>query len=640
MKPTAFSLFTLLTRSFAPALLAFALLSTPATAQSENSIDPVDLETFMDGLMAAHLESHHIPGAALAIVQGDRILLAKGYGYADLKARTPVDPERTLFRPGSTSKLVTWTAVMQLVEQGRLDLNADVNAYLDFPIPATFPEPITLAHLLAHTPGFEDIGEGLFVLSADELLTLEAYLKRHLPARVFPPGQVSAYSNYGTALAGYIVQRVTGEPFESYVEKHIFEPLGMTASTFRQPLPAQLAPHLAGGYFYDNGVYRTGGFEFISATPAGAMSAPALDMARFMMAHLQNGRLGDARILQEETAQRMHSQLFTPDPRLDGMAHGFMTMTVNGRRILHHAGDTPLFHTGLFLVPEEGVGLYVSYNALGGALVRDALFRAFMDRYFPASFTPVNPPADAAQRAAQYVGEYHAARANYTTIEKVLQLLQPTLVQLTDEGTVRIFIGGRAETYAEVEPGFFRHSERQDRLLFQKDAAGRIWLHFNDFTPFTSYKAPWYATFSFTGLLVGGALLMTLLSTFGWVVAFAARRGAGRSPFIAGLARWTAGLFGVALAAFLLMLMGVLGDIHPDYGVPRIFFGEPPLLSALLLLPTAIALFALGMAFFTVLSWLRRYWGWFSRLHYTALTLLALGVVWVLWHWNFLAFML
>ncbi|MCS6827115.1 MAG: beta-lactamase family protein [Caldilinea sp.] len=634
----AFSLCTLLTRSLAPALLLFALLFTSVRAQSESPIDPVDLEVFMDGLMAAHLESHHIPGATLVIVQGDKILLAKGYGYADLKARTPVDPERTLFRPGSTSKLVTWTAVMQQVEQGNLDLDTDVNAYLDFPIPATFPEPITLAHLLSHTPGFEDIGEGLFVLSADELLTLEAYLKQHLPARVFPPGQVSAYSNYGTALAGYIVQRVTGEPFESYVEKHIFEPLGMAASTFRQPLPTQLAPHLSDGYFYNNGVYRTGGFEFISATPAGAMSAPATDMARFMMAHLQNGRLGEARILEEETVRRMHSRLFTPDPRLDGMAHGFMTMTVNDRRILHHAGDTLLFHTGLYIAPEEGVGLYVSYNALGGALVRDALFRAFMDRYFPSSPAPVNPPADAAQRAVQYVGEYHAARANYTTMEKALQLLQPTLVQLTDEGALRVSTGGTTETYVEVEPGFFRHSERQDRLLFQKDAAGRIWLHFNDFTPFTSYKAPWYATFSFTASLVGGALLLTLLSMFGWVIAFAARRGTGRSPLVAGLARWTAGLFGAALAAFLIIFVSVLGDIHPDYGVPRLFFGEPPLLPALLILALTIVLFALGMAFFAVLSWPKRYWGWFGRLHYSMLTLLALGMVWVLWYWNFLDF--
>lgn len=521
--------------------LLLALLPAPAAAQPDNRIEPVDLETFLDGMMAAHLESHHIPGATLAVVQNGEVLLAKGYGYADLETRTPVDPEHTLFRPGSTSKLLTWTAVMQLVEQGKIDLHADVNEYLDFPIPATFPEPITMAHLLAHTPGFEDIGEGLFLLNQDELLSLEEYLKRYQPARIFPAGQVSAYSNYGTALAGYIVQRVSGEPFEAYMETYIFAPLGMTHSTFRQPLPTELAADLSRGYNFDNGVYRVGGFEFISASPAGAMSAPAADMARFMIAHLQNGRLGDARILEEATAQTMHSRLFTPDPRLDGIAHGFMTMTVNDRRVLHHGGDTPLFHTALFLVPEEAIGFYVSYNALGGSLVRDQLFWAFMERYFPTSLERITPLADAAQRARSYAGEYHTARANQTTMEKVLQMLQATPVQVTDEGSLLVSLGGVVEPYVEVEPGLFQHPERQDRLIFQTGADGKTWLHFNNFTPFSSFKAPWYATSSFTATLIGGGILLLLLSAFGWLVAYVScRRCAAASPRTVQLARWLA----------------------------------------------------------------------------------------------------
>ncbi|MFN3331625.1 MAG: serine hydrolase [Caldilinea sp.] len=619
-------------------LFLLALLPSTVVAQSSQPIDPVDLETFIDGMMAAHLEGNHIPGATLAVVHNGEALLLKGYGYADLATRTPVEPERTLFRPGSTSKLITWTAVMQQVEQGRLDLHADVNNYLDFAIPATFVQPITLAHLLAHTPGFEDIGEGLFVLSADELFSLEEYVKRHLPARILPPGQVSAYSNYGTALAGYIVQRVSGEPFEEYVERHIFAPLDMAHSTFHQPLPTELASDMASGYNYTGGVYRKGSFEYIPATPAGAMSTSAGDMARFMLAHLQDGRLGDARILEEATAQMMHSQLFTPDLRFDGMAHGFMTMRVNGRRVLHHGGDTPLFHTALYLAPEENVGLFVSYNALGGALVRDALFRAFMDRYFPAPLASVTPSADALQRAAQFVGEYHAVRANQSSMEKVLQLLQPLQVQATEDGGLLVATGVANETYVEVEPGLFRHSTREDRVLFQTDADGRTWMHLSDMTPLTSFRAPWYATLSVAATLVVGGILLFLLSAFGWLVAFVSCwRQKAPSPRLAVVARWSAALFGALLVAILAMLVGIVGDIHPDYGVPRIFFGAPPALTVLLALPFGLAALALAMMVFAVIAWLKRFWSWFGRLHYSALTVTAMAVVWLLWYWKLLA---
>ncbi|MBL8055218.1 MAG: serine hydrolase, partial [Anaerolineales bacterium] len=286
-------------------VLSFTL-ARPAHAQAPAAgpSDPAEVEAFLDGLLRAEMDEHHVPGAVVVVVRAGAVLSAKGYGYADVEARTPVDPARTLFRPGSVSKLFTWTAVMQLVEQGRLDLDADVNAYLDFAIPATYAEPITLKHLLTHTAGFEDKGDGLFKLKPDEIPTLDAYLKANLPARVFPPGQIGAYSNYGTALAGYIVERVSGQPFAEYVEQHIFAPLGMAQATFRQPLPATLAPDMAGGYNYVDGGYVRGGFEYVTGYPAGALSAAGLDLAKFMIAHLQDGQLGEARLLEAETARQ------------------------------------------------------------------------------------------------------------------------------------------------------------------------------------------------------------------------------------------------------------------------------------------------------------------------------------------------
>jgi len=201
---------------------------------------------------------------------------------------------------------------MQLVEQGKISLDADVNSYLDFAIPATYPQPITLRHLLTHTPGFEDSSKDTLTVNPDKIIPLDVFLKTHIPARVFSPGTVSAYSNYGAALAAYIVERVSGMPFSAYVEKNIFQPLGMTHSTFVQPLPDALAPDMARGYYYSNGAYQAGSFEIVQVYPAGSLSATVDDMTRFMIAHLQNGRYENAQILSEATARQMHTPLFRP----------------------------------------------------------------------------------------------------------------------------------------------------------------------------------------------------------------------------------------------------------------------------------------------------------------------------------------
>ncbi|HEX2993227.1 MAG TPA: serine hydrolase, partial [Anaerolineales bacterium] len=207
-----------------------------------------EMEAFLDGVIDSQMKENHVPGAVVTVVKDGVVFLSKGYGYADLETRVPVDPERTLFRPGSVSKLFIWTAVMQLVEQGKLDLNADINHYLDFTIPNTFSEPITLRHVLTHTSGFEEVNQDLVALHPEGMLALGEYLAKNLPARVFPPGSVMAYSNYGASLTAYIVERVSGLSFDTYVEQNIFVPLGMDHSTFRQPLPESLSTEMASGY--------------------------------------------------------------------------------------------------------------------------------------------------------------------------------------------------------------------------------------------------------------------------------------------------------------------------------------------------------------------------------------------------------
>lgn len=289
------------------------------------------MEAFLDGLIGKQLDEYHIPGATVAVVKDGELFFAKGYGYADLEQNRPVVADQTLFRIGSTSKLFTWTAVMRLAEQGKLDLNADVNTYLkDFKIPATlrraqggaYLQPITMLHLMSHTAGFEDNILGMMAPNAEAMIPLHDYLARYMPARVRPPGRLTAYSNYGAAVAGYIVEVISGMPIEQYVEDNIYKPLQMSRSTFRQPVPPDLASALAVAYGYDGSFYALP-FEYINASPEGAMSTTATDIAKFMIAHLQDGRYSEARILQSTTAQRMHQRLFANDPRLSGITSGF-----------------------------------------------------------------------------------------------------------------------------------------------------------------------------------------------------------------------------------------------------------------------------------------------------------------------------
>src|SRR5436305_13535768 len=263
-----------------------------------------DGHAFLDGFVPMQLERENIAGAVVLVVKDGTILFAKGYGFSDAEKKTPVTVDATLFRPGSISKLFTWTAVMQQVEQGKLELDRDVNDYLDFKIPAKFGKPITLRNLMTHTPGFEEQIKDLITENAAPNATLKQHLSQHIPERIFPPGTTPAYSNYGASLAGYIVERFSGRRFNDYVAENIFKPLGMAHSTFAQPLPSELKPLMSNGYRLGSGKAKP--FEIIEEAPAGALAATAADISRFMIAHLQNGKLEGAQIFRSETATQMH----------------------------------------------------------------------------------------------------------------------------------------------------------------------------------------------------------------------------------------------------------------------------------------------------------------------------------------------
>ena len=445
--------------------------SGPALPTTTHALTQADLEAWLDGVMTYALKRGDVAGGVVVVVKDGQPLLEKGYGYADVAKKTPVSPETTMFRTGSTGKLFTWTAVMQLVESHKLDLDRDVNDYLDFRIPPAFGKPITLRELMQHTAGFEDVAKFLFVSDAGHLLPLDRFLKQNVPARIFPPGEVPAYSNYGATLAGYIVQRVSGEPYEQYVQRHVFDPLGMAHSTVYQPPPPALAGDMSQGYLLGSEPPKP--YEFGNVRAAGVAANSGADMGRFMLAQLNDGRLGSVQILQPATAELMHAQSFQATPPLPGFALGFYHEDRNGHDVIAHEGDTNWMHTNLELVLDQHVGFFISLNSLGkdgaAGAIRNAVYNEFMDRYFPAPPLGPEPTAPSAKAdGALVAGDYWESRRIQTKLLDFIYMMGQSKITQAADGTLTVAgindLGGAAKHWREIGPYLWRDTTGHDRM--------------------------------------------------------------------------------------------------------------------------------------------------------------------------------
>ena len=604
------------------------LFLLPLLALAQTTLTPADVGAFLDGLIPAQIERDDIAGVVVAIVKDGHVLFARGYGYADVKTKRPVSPDATLFRPGSISKLFTWTAVMQMVEQGKIDLDRDVNAYLDFHV----PEGITMRHLMTHTSGFEEALQELFVSQATELRPLREYLTMHLPPRLFAPGTTAAYSNYGVALAGYILQRVSGRPFASYIDEFVLKPLGMTRTTFAQPLPKALEPLMSSGYSVASSPAKP--FEFVAAFPAGSSSVTAADMTRFMIAHLKDGE----GLLKPETARLMHSRQSGPHPATNHMALGFYEENANGQRIIGHGGDTIWFHSDLHLMLDANVGFFISQNSAGqgSGSLKSLVWRRFLDRYFPYA-PPAGPELKTeAQDSAAVTGLYQSSRRGESSITKFFNTLSQNRIYANDDHTIsgNAFRkpNGQPRRFREIAPLVFREVDGQALLAFRRGDHGRLEFAI-DFPVFVFQRVPWYENQWFSLALSVPGVMVMLLMLLSWPIAAAVRWHYGRTiqrDWKRGALRLTCILFLGFLLAFVL-LGARIGD---DIGLltPKLN-GQIRAIQALGVLACIGALVSLWCAVRALRT--PGLW-WFSKLSYTAVALAGLALMWFSIHWNLL----
>lgn len=594
-----------------------------------------EMEAFVDGVVTTLMRDKHIAGVTFAAVVDDKPFFAKGYGYADVAGKKRVDPATTMFRIGSVSKLFTWTAVMQLVDEGRLDLDADVNTYLkEFKIPATYAEPVRMRHLLTHTPGFEDSIIGLFAKSHEQCGPLGDVLAREMPRRVRPAGELASYSNHGSALAAHIVATVSGMPWEDYIETRILKPLGMEHTSVRQPAPEALPAALSKGYKWENGRYEEKAFEYCPIGPAGCMSASAGDLVPFLIAHLQDGRYGSTRILREETARRMRTPLFAHDPRLPGMGYGFMRMASNGETIVQHGGDTLYFHTYFALLPDRHTGFILSSNTDTGASAVRTAFRTILDHYYPAPEASPAASADTAERLARYAGTYSGLRHSYTKITKLAELTGA--VSVSKDGDELVLNTGTAtRRFVESEPGLFRETTGPETLLFTENDRGGVAHLFIGSSPIMDFvRLPWYETPQFKLSVLGAALGILLLAFLSWpVLAFATRGLKPSGGWGARLVTCTAWLTALATLALFTLMAVLFADGQ------EIVFGEPPLLRVVYIGALVVAGLVAGTLLATLVAWGKGYWNVWGRLRYTVVLLAGLAVLWFLVDYNVLVWL-
>lgn len=552
--------------------------SRGAETSSGEALTAADVDAWLDGFLPAALEREGIAGAVVSVVSSGAVVTERGFGVADTGAGrgrpVPVDADRTLFRIGSVSKLVTATAVMQLVESGDLDLDAPVTNYLDMNLNTRFPEPVTVRHLLTHTAGFEDKLHGVITTPDAGATSLRDAVVDDPPEQIFPPGTVPAYSNYSDGLAAAVVQQVTGKAFADVIEERIFAAAGMDTATLEQPLPHRLRQAMSKGY--DHVGSDEVPFEVVSPAPAGAISATASDMSAFMLAQLDpGGPLLDADTLREMQGPGLGANDLGGLANGPRMTLGFFEENRNGHRVIGHGGDLTAFHAQLDLWPDDGAGIFVSLNSTGirgdgTTAIRQALVDGFADRYFPGPKPDLTPAATAATHADAVAGTYQVSRRSESTFLRMYAALSTVEITRGPADTISISAltdtSGTPVRLVEIAPWVWQELDGDRRVAVdQRDGKVRA-VGLNP--AFTLQPLPPVAA-ALPGVLVVSllTLALTTLASIVSVIAriFASRRAGVQSssraphPQRSHADRWLTIFLGTATVA--LLGAGVLWSI-------------------------------------------------------------------------------
>ena len=620
----------------------FPTLATNAVLESENHrevhIDSLDLSIFMDGLLTATMKERKIAGASMIIIKDDEILLKHGYGYADLDNKVKVNPDSTLFRIGSISKVFTWISLMQLIENGVYDLDTDINEYLeDINIPEAFESPVTIRSLMSHTPGFEDILIKLFVRTPEEMQPLKEILKSQMPKRVRPPLEYAAYSNHGTGIAQYLVELASGVSFEEYVEQNILEPFGMDFTTFRQPIPEHLSEHMSKGYAFENGVITEKYFEFVPMTGVGGASTTAKDISKLAKALLNFSCLDTICLLDTLHFVKMTEPVLYHADGLNPALLGFMDGSTNGVKIFGHGGDTFWFHSLLAIIPEFNIGFFLTFNSEGGGGAYSQVFNQFMDRYIPDErelFDVVNLDLEYLEA---FTGKYKANRYPHSDVFKIISIMGAVKISIENNMLRMDGMSEKASFWVPIDSLRFRNIETNELIAFEmhqnKNTANKLFLGSYGIIAFERIEGFYCANLHIAILIA--TVFTILFIILGWPFIALIRKNHQRNlpaplliPFPAKLVAW------ICAACFMIFLLLIM--LSTSGAGQELIMRIPIGVKIAMFFPFLAIPFLLLMILQSVILWKMKDIKWRSRLFYYFSIIIFLAFYWQLTFWNIL----
>ena len=499
--------FPIVSRGF---LSAFALFSVVACQQApgipdgktdalaltaDTTPENEGLFTAIDQAIETEMRENHIPGVAVVIVQDGQTIYKKGYGVANVETNELVDPDRTIFRIGSTSKALSLLALTRLVDDGRLNRDTDVSEYFsEIENEPAFDRPVTVDHLLTHTTGFDQPGFGRQLGGFEYSITerqaarpsLSDFLSQRNLRRINPPGELFRYDTYAPTLAGVILEQVTGLPFDEAMRQEVFAPLGMERSSVEVRREDEAL--LASGHGYVDGTYETTPYEIYITTPASSIDATVADMGRLLEALTGDGSNHYGRLFSEDMQRAILQPHYRPRDGFAGMSHGLWESLSEGRgegsipiRTLGHGGDMWGFNGSMTLIPELDLAFYVVANRngegggprvkIGGPVMQAILKTLAPDRVAqPIALPSIDANAD----LSEYEGQYFWSVFCHTCSPAEFELgawrrRDPILIQaqsgtLSIDGTIFVPLGD--DVFVD-ETGF-------DQIFFKRDASGAI----------------------------------------------------------------------------------------------------------------------------------------------------------------------
>lgn len=604
-----------------------------------------DIKNFMNNYFNDKMQKYSVPGASVVVVKDNKEVFKMGYGYSNLESKIPVDPDKTMFPAGSASKLFTATAVMQLYEEGKIELDKNVNDYISpYKVINMYDEPVTSRNLLTHSSGLDE-GSELNVSTTDEnsIKSQEYYFDSHPLKVITEPNTICRYSNIGYNLLGYIVEKVSGTSYEEYVKEKILKPLNMNNSSVRLKSSDK---DIATPYTYNGNNYVANLLPYQYTSGSSGIIATAKDMENFIMANLNDGKFQNNTILSPKTLNLMHDKQFSNSEVLPGMGFGFIRSYRNGQEIIKHEGGLPAgYTTTLLLIPKENLGIYIATNTLGALPFN--FEEDFLNYFYPESNDNLNEDErNASKDYSKYEGTYRSYDGtSKTNIMKMVAFDDPDMeIKCNKDGTLTLHEFTQAKEkittkLVEIENGVFLREDGRGKFAFRFDKDGNVTYAFNDISINSFEKLKFYDQSKFIMSVLIISIITFIINAVLLIVSFIKRKNKKDSQVEKPRVIKVIKLLNIVIEVF--NITGVLGAmiltlemcLNSDFSLAYMLY----FFLTLLIVSTIMVLFSLALLIYSLV---KKKGSIGSRIYYSFLNIGNLAFVWILYYFNFLGYKL